>query len=34
MKTFIVVLSALPLVLSSATSVRTQEKKADADAES
>jgi len=33
MKTFIVVLSALSLVLSSAMSVRAQEKKADADAE-
>ena len=33
MKTFIVALSALALVLSSATSVRAQEKKADADAE-
>ena len=33
LKTFIVVLSALSLVLSSAMSVRAQEKKADADAE-
>ena len=33
LKTFVVVLSALSLVLSSAMSVRAQEKKADADAE-